>query len=424
MRTIPAIAALLLPFSLAPAITIELDYSLDTNGFFDQQERRDALEAATDFYAGVISDSLAEIKPFGANSWELRFNHPGTGDPTTVVNPTLPADTIRIYVGGYEITGDTVGIGGPGGWGASAVDASWFDTIEKRGTPDGGTADGTDFTPWGGTLAFDTSVSWNFSLTSPSVTQTNFISIALHELGHVLGIGTSAAWQNLINFDNATFDGPQTMARYGQGVPVSGNTSHFLDDNHCSNASPGGFDPDNWRNVLSDTLAMFGTPAGITQIVIMDPSNCGVGAYLKVLTEVDLAALDDIGWDVTYPPSEPAPIPVLAASTDPGMGTITVSFQSAAAHTYQFQESQNLTAWTPVGPMINGDDTIKSFTATTQPTTRNQYRLQIDPAAPAPLPSPAQLVAPPRSPKPGLLQLLTASRPPRTCSYCNACTTK
>lgn len=420
-RTLATLAAVATAsVQLAPALQIELDYTLDTNGFFDQPGSREALRAAADFYEGVIGDSLSRIRPSGSNTWFIEFYHPATDIPTAIINPTIPADTVRIYVGGLALPGDTVGVGGPGGWDAEGS-SSWIDTIDRRGNPNGGTTTGTDFTPWGGSISFDSSETWDFSTTSVSGGNPSFVSTALHEIGHVLGTGTAGAWDNLIDPASLTFGGTEAVARHGAPIPVTGNFGHFQDDGVCNAGLVDGFDPSNPRNILSRTFAMFGTPAGRDQIVIMDPTDCPVGDYIKVVTEIDLATLDDIGWDVTYPPSQPAPVPTLLTSYDPAGNLFTISWPTVAGHTYQLQQSSTLDSWSDVGERFEGDGSTAAFTDSLPQGAAANYRVALDLPLSSPPPPPEAKSPPAPLDSSKFLKRLKASRPARHCRGCGSC---
>ena len=84
---IMALAAVCLSGKALGAITISIDYSLDSNGFFsdgDGAAKKAALEAARDVLEGIMSDSIAAITPGGANTWNATGYHPGTGASGTL----------------------------------------------------------------------------------------------------------------------------------------------------------------------------------------------------------------------------------------------------------------------------------------------------------------------------------------------------
>jgi hypothetical protein len=263
----------------AGGLSIVLDYSLDTNDFFNDQVRKDTLQRAATVLASRITDELGPITPSGSDTWDATFTHPGTGASHEIHNQTIPLGTIIIFVGGRHI--GSLGVGGPGGY--SAVGSpSFLATISNRGQtgidPDN-SSNTTDFAPWGGHVAFDSSTNWNFGDGEPSPGENDFYSVALHEIGHVLGMGTSDSWNNLVNESNL-FTGPASAAANGGNVSLTSDSSH-------------------WVNGLESTLIN----TGAVQESAMDP-NLTVGTR-KQLTVLDWAALNDVGWEIadTFAPT-------------------------------------------------------------------------------------------------------------------------
>src|SRR5262249_16742005 len=107
--------------------------------------------------------------------------------------------------------------GGPGGYSAQGTN-SWIDRVATRGT---NKAIGL----WGGTVEFSSTANWSFAGTAgaPGANQLDFVSVAEHELGHVLGIGTSSGWYADVNPSSVTFTGPHAEASYGGPVPLNTN---------------------------------------------------------------------------------------------------------------------------------------------------------------------------------------------------------
>ncbi len=241
------------------------DYRFDTNGFFTDPAHRTALEHAGKMLGERLADTLDPIVPSGSNTWSAALTHPGTGATQRVNNPRIAADTLVIYAGGRSFSGSTLAEGGSGGWSANGSDA-WFDAIDARGEPGALTAIKTDFATWGGSITFDTvGTPWHFGLTTAGLSsgETDFVSVAMHELGHVLGIHSgNDSWGRLISAGK--FTGPATMAANG-GVAPPASSSHFAD------------------GVKSDQLE-----------VMMDPSI--TNGTRKLMSQLDAAALKDIGW--------------------------------------------------------------------------------------------------------------------------------
>jgi hypothetical protein len=300
--------ALCLAAQLASAITIQLDYTYDTGNFFGAgnpqgatggAQAKAALEAVASYYSTILTDSFSPIQtpaPFHSSQfdgqatwqWTENFNNPATNASTVVTNASIAADQYVIYAGARSLTGNTAGIGGPGGFGWSsnptgsftqaeinqinATTATFQNQVEKRGQPSG-------FARWGGTITFDNdgSTTWFFNhLGTPSGNATDFYSIAAHELGHALGLGVSNDWNALVS--GSSFFGVNAEAQNGgSAVPLSADLGH-------------------WANNTQSFV--YGTTT--QQEALMDPDLL-VGTRKK-LTELDAAALKDIGWSVAPAP--------------------------------------------------------------------------------------------------------------------------
>jgi len=284
-----AVAALLAAAALpAAAVTIQFDYRFDTSGFFTQQLRRDVLQAAGDYWSAVLTDTLTAIAPGGQNRWTaLSFDpvNPDTGGNVSLTDLQVAADAILIFVGGAtDLDPGVLGVGGPGGYSASGF-RPFLDNLETRGESGvviNGPGD-TDFAPWGGSIGFSSTASWYFDAdvsTDEAFGGFDFYSVALHEVAHVLGFGLSESWDALVN--GALFTGAMASAVNGGPVPLNAGRDHFA------------------NGTLSDVL-------GVPREAAMDPDIAA--GVRKRITTLDLAAMDDIGWDIAYP-APPSPEPV------------------------------------------------------------------------------------------------------------------
>src|SRR5438067_100956 len=136
-----------------PALTIQLDYSLDAGGFFNDPSRRAVLQEAANDIASQLGTSLAPIVPGGGNTWSESFISPATGQQVSIANPVVPADTIVVYVGSRVLGGTEAGEGGNGGYNGSGF-GNWLDVLRTRGAP--------GYSLWGGSIAFDTATNFYF----------------------------------------------------------------------------------------------------------------------------------------------------------------------------------------------------------------------------------------------------------------------
>jgi hypothetical protein len=256
-----------------PAILIQLDYSRDTSGFFNNAEARATLERVASDIGNTLTANLAALAPGGANTWTATFFDPSTGNTVNLQNLSVGANTIHLFVGARNLPGTTAGFGGFGGYSMRGSGA-WMNLVQSRGN--------TGFATWGGSITFDTTQNWHFG-TSTAGLDTNeldFYSVAAHELGHVLGIGTAPQWTALRAGN--TFRGASAMATYGGAVPLSSDGSHWA-DGVTSNGQHTSYDP----------ILPLGQRVGHTAL--------------------DAAALRDLGWNNAgggAPVSPPAPPPV------------------------------------------------------------------------------------------------------------------
>lgn len=255
-----------------PSVSIQFNYSLDTNGFFSDTARRDLLTRAALLLTSKLNDTLSAITPSGTNTWTPEITHPATGARKTLTrNMQIPADKIIVYAGGRNLDG-FAGIGGPGAFAANGS-TSWLNTVRGRGEAGALLADPTDTAPAVGSITFDTNPSspWHFgkSTNGLSNNEIDFLSIAVHELGHVLGIGTAASWYELVS--GGRFTGARTRQVHGSNVLLDlddeGKYSHFAENTQTPEGTEAAMDP----NLLNGTRKFFG--------------------------DIDFAALDDIGWE-------------------------------------------------------------------------------------------------------------------------------
>jgi FG-GAP-like repeat/Matrixin len=251
---------------LVPALTVRIDYSLDSLGFFNDSARRAALESAATQLVSRLDADFDAIAPHLGNSWSLLLNSPSSGRQVEIANPTIAANTIVIYAGGYNLGGAEAGEGGFGGYRAGG-DSNWLNTIQTRGT--------TGFSLWGGSLAFDIDQNWNFTSNAPAVGQTDFFTVATHELGHLLGFGTADQYYRLVS--NGYFLGANATAENGGTPPrVSVDRAHWAQ----------GTDSDGHEASL--------------QPMIVNGQRYG-------FSDLDYAVLKDIGWTVTSTATGPVP---------------------------------------------------------------------------------------------------------------------
>ncbi|BAZ93527.1 hypothetical protein TspCOW1_15340 [Thiohalobacter sp. COW1] len=263
--------------SSTQALTIQFDYRYD-QGFFSAQERRDRLEQAAGFFAGV-RDSLAPIAPSVDDHWSVWFHNPSNlgGGQVREDNLFVAADTLRVFVGGAAMGAGVLGYATTGTLEGVSGSAGFVDAVTSRGQSNTYGPGATDYGVWGGAIAFNSDASWHWGATEAGLdaSRSDFLTTAVHELGHILGYGPADSWA--AQQQGGLFLGAAAMAAYGGPVPVGG--AHWAE-------------------------GVTGHYAGQPQETLLDPSTpAGMRQYP---TDLDYAGLQDIGWEVRAVPLPPA----------------------------------------------------------------------------------------------------------------------
>ena len=287
--------------SLFCSADIVVDTSQDGGYFGSNPTAFAALNAAVSDLNSVINFNLSPITndivtgSSGGSTVNFDFSYnygnPSTGSAVTIDNTRLAANEFRIFVGAMNLPGNTLGQGGPSGSGftvngststgnfQAAVDMAMMNDQHNRGsgptmsTLEGMIGDATFSFPIGptvGALVFNSSVTnWQFDHTTAiEAGKNDFYSVALHEVIHSLGLGTSDTWDSLVDGNNWT--GSEVIAERGSGL-------NLIVPGHITNG------------VMSARLS-----DGVMQEVVMDP-DLTVGTR-KLLTRLDVAFLRDLGY--------------------------------------------------------------------------------------------------------------------------------
>ncbi len=255
------------------AIDILFDYTFDTNGFFTQ-DKKNVLDSAASFFETRINDTLNAVGSgfFGFLGNRGTFTNPQTGASTTE-SIDVPSDTLRVYVGGRNLANPAEG--------ESSIAFGRlflffpFNSENNRGetgVDTNGTND-TDFAPWGGAISFDTSTDWYVDTdtsTDEAFTGFDMFTVAQQQLGRVLGFGEADSWNNQVS--GGQFTGTNATTENGGAVSVT--TDGY------------------WTAGTQSTVVDTNT----TQTALM-ASNISAGERRRV-TNLDLASLQDIGWEV------------------------------------------------------------------------------------------------------------------------------
>jgi hypothetical protein len=317
------------------------------------------LEAAGDYYSEIILDELAALIPSGANTLGLRFSNPVTGTTVEVPSLGIPANTIIIFVGSRNLPGNNLGTASSGADASFGTDA-WLELIDNRGQIGNVYApNANEMSTWGGSIAIDTidadgaPRTWDYSLEGGAANGRHLFSILIHEIAHVIGFGNSDSWKAWQM--NGNFMGNAIKAVHGAGVPLElGSPSHWVE------------------NTMSN---IYGT--SIIAETAMDP-------ILDIdtkspMTELDLAGLKDVGWEVASPPVIPA-APQLSTRIN-ASGVFVISWIGSEAFNYQVESANQLTvsSWENASPILPGVEGAMSFNA--ELSTANFYRVKSSPKA-------------------------------------------
>lgn len=306
------------------------DYSLDSTGFFNVQERRDILQVAADIVFSKFSDVLTAITPSGTNSWQAVFPNPTTGATQVINGGAIAANEIVIYVGARDLPGTTVAQGGPGGLGWSGTTA-WGQAVTSRGQPGALGTTLTDIGPWGGSMTVDPTIKWHFGATTQGLDsdEYDFLSVVSHEFMHIFGYGitrpdVTSSWTRLVS--NGFFTGANARAANGgENVRLSGNQEHWAEGTQSNG-----------------------------QEALMDPSINNTGIR-KLPTPLDVAGLQDIGWQLI-----PQQIQVSGSNIYGDDGAFPATIVVSGATAGQLIVDLGTVSVTNVAPTITASTTAKS----------------------------------------------------------------
>ena len=236
---------------------IQFDYRFDTNGFFNNPLRRNALEAAAKIWEDLIKDEFTNI-PVGTG---FSVTNPQTGAHVQF-SSDYEVDDLVVFVGARDLS--SLGVLALAGPSASYYEGSSLDSRYNSLN---------NFEPWTGSMSFNSSEPWFFDPTFDTAydipeTSMDFLSVAVHELGHILGIGASNAFDRLVS--GGYFNGTNAKAlNNGNPVPLEGDLGHVEDD-------------------------FLG--AGVGPEAAMDPTI--PNGVRKLPTALDVAILADIGYQI------------------------------------------------------------------------------------------------------------------------------
>ncbi len=199
------------------AVTLDLDYSLDTSGFMTPS-RQALLAGALDPIAARLDNTLAAVPSITINGW------PSPSGPFTLTT-SVPANTLKVYVMGAPLSGALAGLGG----------SQSGEIPGNRGEPS------SDFAPAVAYIEFDDdgSTDWYFGSSTTSgvdlqgnqtalagTNDEDFVTVATHEFLH--GLGFAGADPEFAKYSqNGFFVGPNAeQANHDEAVPLAPDGSH------------------------------------------------------------------------------------------------------------------------------------------------------------------------------------------------------
>jgi hypothetical protein len=313
-------ATIVLPGAMA--ITISIDYRYDTpfSNFFNTAQKRAPLEAAAARWSAVISTSLtAATLTDDTKDPRIGFTHPSTGvsyqvsaansSASDAVIPaggsaaneyrgpwSIAANQWILYPGGRPLLLDSNGSGGTGaGTNITTVFTDNNSHLNRNFRTSSGS---TNLPVWGGAISFDNdgSTTWHFDLNTPAPNGSiDIYSVALHEIGHALGLSTGFLdWTSKVS--GGQFTGAQAVAAYNSdnGTAISGlnevggmPVNHHWQDNTYDSRIFSAAGPNYVGTVGASAL----------QDLLLEPfANYTATVKRFELTNVDVGAIRDIGW--------------------------------------------------------------------------------------------------------------------------------
>ena len=368
----------------ASQLKIRFDYSLDATNFFSSQERRNLLQAAADAITSKLSDNLLSLSGSAGNTWRVTFQNPATGQSITRENLSINTNEILVYAGARQLTGGNLAFASRGGTGGTFSDQAFADRVRSRGQSGALREPATDFGPWGGSIAFDQGTRWHFgtSTTGLDSNEFDFMTVAQHEIMHILGFGTAPSFDRFLVGNS--FTGPNTQRVSGlTPVPMS-NSDHFssvlLVDGKSALMDSGA--PAGARELPSrlDFAALqdlgwtlvdqrisvsgahtYGDNGNLNGVVVLKGANYGEISHSFSVNVTNVAPTLTKPNNVTVMEKTPLSLPSLGVFTDPGFGASNAQPPTQETFTYSIN-------WGDNSAVDQGTATISQLGNSTRPT--------------------------------------------------------
>jgi len=212
-------------------INIVWDFSYDVHEFWTPEKRQVLDLVAQQFNGYILNTPDYSIYSDDVMNFTISFTDPGTGSLESI--PYFPAgnQTLIIFAGARPLEGSLLGLGGPVnyGFGYSSPRGETFADLMYE-------ADNEEtFQPFAGTISLKLEADYYFGLEDAvPVGKIDLFTLALHEVAHVLGIGTSDAWKARVD-ENGYYKGEHVVEIVGpDGLPT---TPAHLDGPYVMNAT-------------------------------------------------------------------------------------------------------------------------------------------------------------------------------------------
>lgn len=208
------------PPATAPiTFKIQIDYRFDKAGFFSDPVRKKALEGACAIWGRLLTKGFDNV-PAGTF---IRVRDPEKPtEPALSLTADVEIDDLMIFVGSADLAGTQTGLSSPTAGLSGVTDGALAAKLQAR-------FDGAQFQPWTAWITFSRTAEFHFDPdpsagSSVPAGKVDFVSVALHEIGHSLGFGTAEAFKSKIA--GGAFTGAKAQAAYGGPVPLTNDLGH------------------------------------------------------------------------------------------------------------------------------------------------------------------------------------------------------